>query len=124
MSGRPSFGELLRRHRLAARLTQEELAERCRVSPHAISALERGVRRNPYRTTVDRVADALDLSPAQRADLAAAARRRNPRLRAAGQAASRLPVPPTPLVGRAADLELARALLRRPEVRLPTVHGL
>ena len=38
----PAFGELLRQHRLAAGLTQEELAERARISVRAISDLERG----------------------------------------------------------------------------------
>ncbi len=62
----PTFAELLRRHRLAARLTQEALAERSQLSAPAIGALERGVRRNPYRVTVDLLAEALGLSPRQR----------------------------------------------------------
>ena len=36
------FGELLRRHRLAAGIAQETLAERARLSVETISALERG----------------------------------------------------------------------------------
>lgn len=39
------FAALLRRFRLAAALSQEGLAERARMSPSAISALERGVNR-------------------------------------------------------------------------------
>ena len=42
-----AFGELLRRHRLAAGLTQEALAERAGISVRAITDLERGVRRAP-----------------------------------------------------------------------------
>ena len=122
-----SFGELLRRHRLAARLTQEELAERSRLSAHAVGALERGVRRHPYRTTVDLLADALELSRPQRDELAAAARgrRRPPRAgaRPARSRGQRLPVPPTPLVGRHGELRLACDLLRRPHVRLLTLTG-
>lgn len=122
-----AFGELLRRHRLAARLTQEELAERSRLSTHAVGALERGVRRHPYRTTVDLLADALDLSRPQREELAAAAhgRRRPPRVgaRPARSRSPRLPVPPTPLVGREGELRLACDLLRRPHVRLLTLTG-
>src|SRR5258708_35532206 len=60
------FGALLRRFRLAAGLSQEELAERARVTAHGISALERGIRRVPYRDTVETLGKALDLSPSER----------------------------------------------------------
>jgi predicted ATPase/DNA-binding XRE family transcriptional regulator len=121
--GPAGFGALLRRYRLAARLTQEALAERAGLSAKSVSALESGVRRSPYRATIDLLADALALSPAQRAELVAAARRRQ---RAAVRPAplpSRLPVPPTPLVGRGADLALGLELMDRPEVRLLTITG-
>jgi len=127
-SGEPAFGALLRRHRLAAQLTQEALAERAGLSAKAVSALESGARRSPYRATVDRLAGALRLSPRQRAELAASARRR-PRdavrteRPALGGARIRLPLPPTPLVGRAADLALGLELMGRPEVRLLTIVG-
>jgi DNA-binding XRE family transcriptional regulator len=42
--GVTDFGTLLRRYRLAAGLTQEELAERARLSVRAITDLERGAR--------------------------------------------------------------------------------
>ena len=42
----------LRALREAAGLSQEELAERARLSPHAISALERGTRTRPYPHTL------------------------------------------------------------------------
>ncbi len=70
----PSFGELLRQRRLAAGLTQEALAERAGVSAKAISDLERAPDRTPRLDTVGLLADALNLSPGQRADLLAAAR--------------------------------------------------
>ena len=38
-----TFGELLRRYRAAAGLTQEELAARTGLTPQGISLLERGV---------------------------------------------------------------------------------
>jgi ribosome-binding protein aMBF1 (putative translation factor) len=41
------FGDVLRRHRRAAALTQDELADRAGLSPKAISAIERGMRRRP-----------------------------------------------------------------------------
>ncbi|HYW25984.1 MAG TPA: helix-turn-helix domain-containing protein [Terriglobales bacterium] len=127
-AGRSAFGAVLRRHRLAARLTQEALAERAGLNAKSVSALESGVRRSPYRATVDRLADALDLSAADRAELATSARRpprgtvglERPGI---GEPGPGLPVPPTPLVGRDADLALGLELMRRPEVRLLTIIG-
>jgi class 3 adenylate cyclase len=69
------FGTLLRRHRRAAGLTQEELAERAGVSVDAISALERGVSRAPHKDTVALLAEALKLSAQQRAVFETASRR-------------------------------------------------
>src|SRR5882672_895779 len=56
-----SFGMLLREHRRAAGLTQEQLAERAGVSPRSISELERGGRHVPRRDTVALLAGALGL---------------------------------------------------------------
>jgi transcriptional regulator with XRE-family HTH domain len=42
-----AFGELLKRYRLAAGLSQQWLAERARMSERAVSDLERGLRRAP-----------------------------------------------------------------------------
>ena len=61
-----TFGELLRRYRLAAGLTQEELAERALISVRAISDLERGVNRSARRDTVRQLAGALELEPDER----------------------------------------------------------
>jgi predicted ATPase/DNA-binding XRE family transcriptional regulator len=69
-----SFGELLRGFRIAASLTQEALAERCRISPNTIAALEQGRRRGPRLSTVRLLADALELSANDRERLALAAR--------------------------------------------------
>src|SRR5215218_7038723 len=70
----PGFGELLRRHRTAAALSQEELAERAGVSVRALSDLERGVHRAPRLETVRMLAEALGLGADDRADLLAVAR--------------------------------------------------
>lgn len=70
-----TFSALLRQHRLAARLTQEALAERARLSARAISDLERGVHRSAQRDTARLLADALHLSEPERAEFEAAARR-------------------------------------------------
>jgi predicted ATPase/transcriptional regulator with XRE-family HTH domain len=72
-SGGPSsFGVLLHGHRVAAGLSQAELAERAGLSARAISDLERGARRFPYPTTVRRLARALGLGRSERAALIAA----------------------------------------------------
>src|SRR5436190_23859464 len=60
------FAGRLRRLRLRAGLTQEELADRSGLSVEAISALERGFRRHPRRATLALLADALGLAAAER----------------------------------------------------------
>jgi len=60
-SARSPFSLLLRRYRIDAGLSQEALAERAKLSTRAISDLERGVQRLPYRVTVAQLADALEL---------------------------------------------------------------
>ena len=57
-----TFGELLRRLRVEARLTQEELAEAARLSPRSVSDLERGVTRTARKDTAELLAGALDLA--------------------------------------------------------------
>ncbi len=91
MSTQPplSFGALLRRYRLAAGLTQEELAERARLSLAAINTLERGARLAPRKETVALLAEALALTASERAELEAAARQH-------GLALPLAPTPPTP----------------------------
>src|SRR5436309_1953458 len=71
---RPSFGELLKHYRVAAWLSQEELAEQARMSARAISDLERAVHRLPYKDTVAQLAAALNLEASERATLEAVAR--------------------------------------------------
>jgi predicted ATPase/DNA-binding XRE family transcriptional regulator len=68
-----SFGELLRRFRVAASLTQEALAGRCRISPATVAAIEQGRRKAPRLSTVRLIAEALELSAADRELLARAA---------------------------------------------------
>jgi DNA-binding CsgD family transcriptional regulator/transcriptional regulator with XRE-family HTH domain len=61
-----SFGALLRHARVAAGLTQEELAERAGLSTRGISDLERGARRTPRRDTLALLAEALQLDEVER----------------------------------------------------------
>jgi class 3 adenylate cyclase len=89
-----SFGDLLRHARQAAGLTQAELAERAGLSVRGINDLERGVRQTPRKDTVVLLARALDLTEAERAAFATAARQGPGQGAAAAGAAS--PPPGTP----------------------------
>ena len=60
------FAALLKHLRVQAGLSQQTLAERASISVQAVSALERGYRKAPYRATLARIADALELSPEAR----------------------------------------------------------
>jgi transcriptional regulator with XRE-family HTH domain len=60
------FGDLVRRYRLAAGPTQDQLAERAGLSKRGISDLERGARTRPQRETIHLLVDALGLSGAKR----------------------------------------------------------
>jgi transcriptional regulator with XRE-family HTH domain len=129
------FGDLLRRHRLALGLTQEELAERASMSARGISDLERGARTRPYRETAKVLADALALNDLERDAFLTAARRLTvervvrppvPLTPLAGGEpfpAARLPAPLEPLIGREAEVPAVASLLYDPAVRLLTLTG-
>jgi transcriptional regulator with XRE-family HTH domain len=68
------FGDLLLRHRKAAGLSREDLAERSGVSARAIADLELGKTRRPHLDTVSLLADALQLADIDCAKFKAAAR--------------------------------------------------
>src|ERR1700729_3680458 len=92
-----TFGGLLRSLRLAAGLTQEELAEAAKMSYRSISDLERGISRSPRRDTTRLLAAALGLSGDDRAAFETAARGR---VSAAGRA-DPPPLPRDSAVGQA-----------------------
>jgi tetratricopeptide (TPR) repeat protein/transcriptional regulator with XRE-family HTH domain len=71
-----TFGGLLRKLRTEAGLTQEELAEAARLSPRAISDLERGINLTPRKETARLLADALHLFGPARAQFETVARGR------------------------------------------------
>ncbi len=115
-----SVGALLRAFRDRANLTQEQLAERSGISVHAISMLERGVRRAPRTSTIECLAEALRLDTSERDALIASARGRP---RAIRNGSSDLAPPTTHLIGRGEQLAQVRALLGRSDVRLLTLTG-
>ena len=100
------FGALLKRFRLAARLKQEELAEQAELSARTISDLERGISRAPRKETLRLLADALDLSAADRALLVNAAQGQSLPRTSAGAVFSAPARPTFPLVGRRRELHL------------------
>jgi predicted ATPase/DNA-binding XRE family transcriptional regulator len=123
-SDAPAFGDLLRLHRLAAGVTQEELAERAGMSTRGVSDLERGVRTHPHRETVLLLAKALGLSDAERLMFVRSAPRAIGRTAARHErAVAQLPVPLTPLIGRQQEREAIGRLLRDNAVRLVTLTG-
>jgi predicted ATPase/transcriptional regulator with XRE-family HTH domain len=127
-------------------MTQEVLAERAGLSVATIGALEEDRRRQPYPHTVAAIAEALGLSADERVALQAAVPLRAqaldlapsgsgapphaagpvpPAASARAAARVRLPVPPTPLIGRDEEITAATALLdpARSAVRLLTLTG-
>ena len=102
-----SFGHVLKRSRRAAGLTQEELAERAGYSVGHISKLEQGAR-TPSAATVQLLADALALTPADRASLEVARRAVQASAHRSGSVstARRDTAALRPLVGRSPELAL------------------
>jgi predicted ATPase/DNA-binding XRE family transcriptional regulator len=116
----PPFDVLLRRFRRRSGLTQEELAEKAHLSARGINDLERGVRRTPHKTTVDLVADALEITGTEREHLRLSVGRRGKR---AGTEPGNLPAPLTSFVGRQHELVDLRDRLLDDDVRLLTLTG-
>ena len=128
------FGVRLRACREAAGLSQEELALRSGLSLRTIGNLERASTRWPYRDTLQRLADGLDLRGQARAAFVAAAGRRRGRVEsgAAGEAAGesaaasaprQLPAAVPHFVGRAAELSLLTRLAGQQGARVGVPTG-
>jgi predicted ATPase/transcriptional regulator with XRE-family HTH domain len=138
ISGLTPFGQALRRYRLNAGLTQEELAEQSNLGVRTISDWERGVRAHPRRETVLLVAEGLGLNAVERDDLLASRRRAvsvSPEPGPVGVAPavpstndewqpplSILPAPVSSLVGRQREIEAVLALLKS-DSRLVALTG-
>ncbi len=105
---RPSeaFGTLVRRFRVAAGLTQEELAELAGISRRSLGDLERGGGHSPRNETVALLTRALGLSPQQQATFAEARYRLRPGALPATSHSGPAALPATPFVGRKRELTL------------------
>ena len=129
------FGGLLRQLRDDAGLTQEELAEAARISPRAVSDLERGINRTARKDTALLLAGALGLADPLRGLFVAAARGHGPaaavlaaRRRLAREASPAtagglhgFPAALTSFVGRSGAVRELAGLLE--QCRLVTVTG-
>ena len=117
------FGDLLRRHRATAGVTQEELARRTGLTPQAIGLLERGKRRRPHSYTVQKLAEALELEGRELAEFEGAARRAPSHRTPAAPSGRTLPVPAKLLIGREQEVSTVVGLLLSDHVRLLTLTG-
>jgi predicted ATPase/DNA-binding CsgD family transcriptional regulator/tetratricopeptide (TPR) repeat protein/DNA-binding XRE family transcriptional regulator len=130
-----TFGRWMKRLRAELDLTQERLGEQVGCAAQTIRSFESGIRR-PSRELAERLADALDVSPEQRAGFVRLARTplapspaylydHADAAPSPSSAARRtaLPVAPTPLIGRESErADLARRL-QDPACRLVTLVG-
>jgi predicted ATPase/transcriptional regulator with XRE-family HTH domain len=124
------FGTLLKRLRLQAELSQEQLAERARISTKAIGSYERGERRAPHRDTLALIVEALGVTGTAYDELLYAAnlaRRRGPTavdFASPGEFPAQpnnLPIARTTFVGREHDVAEVTEMLGR--YRLLTLVG-
>jgi predicted ATPase len=115
-------------------LSQESLAERSGVSVATIGSIEEGQRRHPYPRTLRALVDALELNPVEAATLLEASEAEapsppvptsEPAQRAYAPPSAELPLPPTRLVGRDAEVARLSGMLQPPQpaIRLLTLVG-
>jgi predicted ATPase/transcriptional regulator with XRE-family HTH domain len=132
-----SFGAWVIQQRKALDLTREQLAQQVGCSVSGLRKIESDERR-PSRQVAELLADCLQVPPDQRPTFIKAARgvecverlgaplpvSAAVRSRLAPiRPASNLPTPPTPLIGREAELAMLAELLRDPQCRLLTLAG-
>jgi predicted ATPase/transposase/DNA-binding XRE family transcriptional regulator len=130
-----SFGTWLKQRRKALDMTQADLAEHVGCAAITIRKIESGVLR-PSLQIARRMAEYLDLASKDRSTFVQVARGEIPldelalhRQPAAAASEpphirpSKLPMPPSVLIGRANEVTAVRRLLRTTEVRLLTLTG-
>lgn len=124
-----ALGHWIKERRRAIALSREALADQVGCSIETIRKIETG-RRRPSLQIAERMAIALQISESDRPQFLLLARAKDdpsgPAALPAGgseRIATSLPVPYTPLIGRAADLARTARLLSQPEVRLLTLLG-
>jgi len=125
MKRRPeeSFATRLKALREAAGFTQEELATIAGLSVHAVSALERGERRRPHVETVRALSAALDLAGPAREAFVGSSRVSTHHAAVDELTDAALPLAPTSLLGREADVAALGRWLVDPAARLITLLG-
>jgi predicted ATPase/transcriptional regulator with XRE-family HTH domain len=131
----PIFGEWVKRRRQALHLTQHQLAQSVYCSIEAVRKIEQNARR-PSQTMAERLGECLAVAEVERPLFVRAARGEMPTSRLSAPETpmavvqwsddrdpGRPPIPPTRLVGRAADVGQVCALVQRPGCRLVTLTG-
>lgn len=116
MTSSDSFGRWVKQRRRALDLTQAELARQVGCAEITIRKIEASEVR-PSRHFITRLAELLDIDPADRAAFIAAGRGHPQRQ------FNNLLVPPNPLIGREQELVAIRVALADPGVRLLTLSG-
>ncbi len=120
MHDRKDFGQWLKQRRRALDLTQDALAQQVGCAAVTLRRIENGQRR-PSRQLVERLATHLQFKADERSAVLHLART-FPNT-ASIVLPSRLPIAPTPLVGREDDVMQVQDLLLDPNVRLLTLTG-
>ena len=136
MNNEVSFGHWIRRRRKSLDLTQKQLAERVGCATATIVKIEADERR-PSREIAQLLAERLEIPLEERAEFLRVARRERRvaalaspdigattlRSPASSSSTARLPVPPTPLIGRERELAAIHQMLHDPHCRLLTLTG-
>jgi transcriptional regulator with XRE-family HTH domain len=109
--GRESLGRMVRRLRLEADLTLEQLSEASGISDRALSDIERGAARGPQHRTVLAIATALALADVDQATLVRTAREGRRRVTPSPRTRLSLPRDVDDFTGRARELTTITAAM-------------